>query len=269
MLHQHNRPAARPPPSHPASTTPTQSPGTPTPTQSPGLTPNPVRPNEPPSNIGNNSQNTVDDGHHHRGNFNQQLIPGYYGTNYWDNGYLGNQSQYYGQQYGQNEQNSYGDQQQQQSNQTVSPNQAPALIEPPRQADTPSLAAALQASPAYLAADAQVREAQTAYDAASEKVTDKLKQSPDYQQALQRKMADAAKVSANKAADPTASPEKAEPAAQAKLDAAKTVSDMEREALAADPQAVSAKSKLDICVAKRMAIRAQIQESLPNSASKH
>jgi hypothetical protein len=194
-------------------------------------------------------------------NGNALLIPGYYGDNYWDSGWANNQTQYYGQ-FNQNENTNQQPQQQ-------APDQTPAYYEPPGQADSPSLAAALRASPAYMEADAQERAAQAEYDAISQRVTDKLKQSPDYQKALQNKNADAAKVSSLKASDPTVSPEKAAPAAQAKLEAAKSVSDMQREALASDPQAMAAKEKLDDAVAKRTALRAQVQASLPNAAVKH
>jgi hypothetical protein len=119
-------------------------------------------------------------------------------------------------------------------------------------------------------ADAQERAAQSEYDATRQRVIDKLKQTPEYQHAAQAKQADASKLSSIKATDPTPAPEKTEHVAEAKLAAAKSVTDMENDALSADPQAMEAKEKLDAAVAKRSAIRAKVLSSLPTApAVKH
>ena len=234
-----------------------------------GTPENPTPTARPANQLGNgatvNGQNQVNRDNVNRersNNGNGYLIPGYYGTNYWDNGYLNNQTQYYGQ----FQQNDYNSNNQQQSQQQNGDTQAPALYIPPGQAETPSMTAAEKASPAYQQADVELRAAQAEYDAASQRVTDRLHQDPNYQQATEKKDADASKLSTMKDKKPAPSPEQAAPIAQAKLNAAKSVTDMERQAIMNDPQASAAKAKLDAAIAKRAAIQAQIEGSLPKAA---
>jgi hypothetical protein len=152
------------------------------------------------------------------------------------------------------------------ADQTLSAPVTPEVTPPqPAAVDTTSAAlnSALIASPQWRDADAQVRSAQSEYDAASAIVLAQLRTQPAYQQALAQKAADAQKLNSIEKKNPTPPMDRTQSAASAKLSAAETVTQMETAALAADPRASAAKAKLDAAVTNRLEIRRQIEASLP------
>jgi CCR4-NOT transcriptional regulation complex NOT5 subunit len=152
------------------------------------------------------------------------------------------------------------------ANQTLSAPTNPEVTPPPPSApDTTSasLNSALIASPQWRDADAQVRLAQSEYDAASAIILAQLRTQPAYQQALAQKAADAQKLNSIEKKDPAPPMDRTESAATAKLTAAQTLTQMETAALAADPHASGAKAKLDAAVINRLEVRRQIEASVP------
>jgi hypothetical protein len=121
------------------------------------------------------------------------------------------------------------------------------------------------ASPQWRDADAKVKIAQAAYDAASSRVLAQLRTQPDYQQALARKQQDARKLTSLKTKDPNPPIARAAPIAKAKLDAAKSVTDMENAALMADPQASAANAQLKAAIVQRDEVRQAVESALPKA----
>jgi hypothetical protein len=131
-----------------------------------------------------------------------------------------------------------------------------AYVPPPSPPSQPPTAA-LVTSPQWREADEQVKIAQSAYDREAARVLAQLKTNPDYREAVDRKNGQAQRVASLQTASATATPATTPPTTQraevamAKLDAAKTVTDMETAALGADPQATAAKAKLTAALARR------------------
>jgi hypothetical protein len=113
---------------------------------------------------------------------------------------------------------------------------------------------AFEASLEWVAATAEVKAAQEAYNAASKTVINGLKAKPEYQQAVQRESESKATVAAHQQNPGTATPEQLTTPATVALDAASDVTKMEEAALAADKNASDAKSKLAEATAKLNAI---------------
>jgi hypothetical protein len=127
------------------------------------------------------------------------------------------------------------------------------------------VANAVDKSPALVAADGSVTQAESAYNEARERALAALRQQPAYQQALARRHAAARAVHAARATDGTDATPVAEPpsnavvtAATAKMDAGDEVTKMEAEAVASDPAAASAKARLDQATADRDTLKAQL-----------
>jgi hypothetical protein len=114
-----------------------------------------------------------------------------------------------------------------------------------------------EASPEWMTAQADVKRAQDAYDAASKPVLDALRANPEYQQAVEAERSAKATVAAHRQDQPGATPEQMAPRAEQALAAASAVTTMEREALASDSNASTAKAKLDDATARLNALQAQ------------
>lgn len=119
----------------------------------------------------------------------------------------------------------------------------------------------LQGSPSYRQAVADLAKAQAAYDAASAKALEKLKQDPKYKQLVQRRDQAEDKVEAVQAAARIPSPAQVTPAAQKKLDLSSQVTRMEQDAIANDPQAAAAKNKLIDLNAQVQTLKKQAQNA--------
>jgi hypothetical protein len=126
--------------------------------------------------------------------------------------------------------------------------------------------AALSASPQWRDADLKVRVAQNQYDSAAARVMGKLRSDPAYQQALAFKERDADQLAVIQSKNSTPSIDRTAPVATAKLDAAQTITQLENQAIVADPQASAAKSDLDAAIAHRNEIGAAIEAALPKPA---
>lgn len=114
-----------------------------------------------------------------------------------------------------------------------------------------------EASPDYMTAQADVKKAQDAYEAASKPVLDGLRVKPEYQRAVEDEKSAKATVAARRDAKPGVTPEQITPKATEAMEAATEVTKMERDALASDGTAASAKAALDEATARLNALQAQ------------
>jgi hypothetical protein len=131
---------------------------------------------------------------------------------------------------------------------------------PSPEAAQAQLTNAVDKSPAMVAANTAVQSAQAAYDSERARIISTLKDKPDYQQALARKNTatehvDAVKGTGNPNAVPTPAVTNA---ATVKMDASEDVTRIEEQAIAADPKALEAKTKLNTAIADRDALRAKL-----------
>lgn len=141
----------------------------------------------------------------------------------------------------------------------------PVAPDLPHKDNTPSPAGvaaqiqnAVDGSPQMLAANAEVQRAQAAFNENRQRVLEPLRQKPEYKLAVARRKQADAQVQALREANPGAAPADMAPAAAAKLSAGDEVARLETEALTADPQAATARAKLDEAVARRDALRKQM-----------
>lgn len=125
---------------------------------------------------------------------------------------------------------------------------------------SPALRKALDASPQYKEATAQLIKAWTAYAEAAERVLSAAHKTPRYKRALadlQRAEAGMAAIKSN-----VAQADKLVSAAQAVIDARKSLRDQEEAALAADGNVQRLKKQLDQAVERRNRIRKDIEAKL-------
>jgi hypothetical protein len=115
---------------------------------------------------------------------------------------------------------------------------------------------AVDKSPQMIAANNAVASAQQAYNSERERVLAALRDQPEYKDAIARKHAADAHVTDAKAEH------QSQPAvvglATAKMDAGDEVTKMQEQAIATDPAASAAKSKLNAAIADRDALRANL-----------
>ena len=156
-----------------------------------------------------------------------------------------------------NQSNSTAQQTQPQTNNQAG-NQTGETISPA--AAQAQLTNAVDKSPAMMSANAAVQSAQLAYDNERVRVMATLTHKPEYEQALAKKNQAADQVNEVKEmSKPTTAPTAAVTnAATVKLDASGDVTKMEEQAIAADPQAADAKSRLAAAVADRDQLRAKM-----------
>jgi hypothetical protein len=122
---------------------------------------------------------------------------------------------------------------------------------------------AVEKSPAMVAANNSVQQAQSALDSATQRDLAALRAKPDYQQALARRHAASSDVHQARASSGTDSPAVVN-AATKKLDAGDDVTKMEAEAVANDLTAAAAKARLDQAIADRNVLRAQLTATAEN-----
>ncbi|HYE20241.1 MAG TPA: hypothetical protein VEA69_17465 [Tepidisphaeraceae bacterium] len=143
----------------------------------------------------------------------------------------------------------------------------PPVVTTPAPAATPSPAAeqaralnALEASPVYRQALADVSAAEEVYTLAERRVLDRLKRdNPRYRQLMEEKAAATDRVEAVQAAARIPSPDRVTPAAQAKLEVGSELTRLEQEAVAADPEASAARAKLTQAQQRVTVMRKQVQ----------
>ena len=114
---------------------------------------------------------------------------------------------------------------------------------------------AINNSPAMIAANQVVQNAEAAFNSAKAAALEKLKQQPEYQAAAARRHAAAQQLHAVRTATPPPQPADLLPPAQAKLEAGDEVTRMEEKAITADPAASTARKQLQDAVTKRDALR--------------
>jgi hypothetical protein len=128
---------------------------------------------------------------------------------------------------------------------------------------------AVDKSPALIAANGSVNQAQSMYTEARERAIAALREKPEYKAAVARRHAAAGDVRAAKGGDAT--PATGQPssavvaAATAKLEAGDEVTRMEEQAVAADPAASAAKARLDQATADRDTLKAQLTSQVQQS----
>lgn len=135
------------------------------------------------------------------------------------------------------------------------------------------LASQFRSTHDFVQADKEAKEAQAAYDAAVRKVRSQLRQSDDYRDAVAQKRDAQQHVEAVQAAHrigPTTAPageyfpQQAVNAAQQKLNAAKEVTNIEREQFEQDPAVREARERLDAAVARVNQLKHDFDAKLAN-----
>jgi uncharacterized protein YdcH (DUF465 family) len=114
---------------------------------------------------------------------------------------------------------------------------------------------ALEASPDYRLAVSELQKAQADLDSATDRVRDKLKENPQYKALVDERDGLQDKVEAVQASAKIPAPEQVTPVAQRKLDLSGKITRMERDAIAADPQALAAQKRVDVANARVTAMR--------------
>ena len=121
---------------------------------------------------------------------------------------------------------------------------------------------ALQGMPAYSQALVEFKAAQQAYEDASARVLAKLRKDPQYQRLVaERDRAEDHVEAAQASARIPPNPERVTPAAQRKLNVSSKITNMEQDAIAADPEASAAKAKMVEANARLSALRKQAEAS--------
>jgi hypothetical protein len=121
---------------------------------------------------------------------------------------------------------------------------------------------AVQGMPAYSQALVEFKAAQQAYEDASARVLAKLRKDPEYQRLVARRDRAEDRVEAAQAgAKIPPSAERMTPAAQQKLNVSSKITNMEQDAIAADPEAAAAKAKMVEANARLSALRKQAEAS--------
>jgi hypothetical protein len=228
-------------------------PGQPPPPSAPGRPGAGMQPGQPPApslprNPGDIQNNNARDRHGRRA----FILPGslygwapyswwYNGNSYWD-GYDGS---------------SYSDRD------TGSSDYVPPAVPPDTAIPTDEQAKALnqlEGMPDYRRALTEVKQAQADYDAASARVLDKVKEKADYQALVKERDRAEDRVEALQAGARIPSPERVTPVAQRKLEVSAKITRMEQQAINADPQARSAKAKLQEATDRVTAMRQQARD---------
>jgi hypothetical protein len=175
---------------------------------------------------------------------NSAWMPTVFNDGYYDNGY-------YGDDYRADDRDRY--------DRAVSPPTPPTPSPTQEQARA---ANALQGMPAYNQAMVEFKSAQAAYDDAVARVTDRLRQDPEYRRLVAERDRAGDRVEAVQAGARIApNPDRVLPAAQQKLQVSSKITKMEQDAIAADPQASAAKAKLVEANEKLTALRKQAEAS--------
>ncbi len=105
--------------------------------------------------------------------------------------------------------------------------------------------ATFEASEEWVKTETELAAAQTAYDDASKPVLEALRAKPEYKQAVEAELKAKEEVVAKQQSEPNASPAQLLPKAENAMEAASTVTTMEREALEADSNVAGLKAKLE------------------------
>jgi hypothetical protein len=117
----------------------------------------------------------------------------------------------------------------------------------------------LEGMPEFRQLTAELGRAQAAYDAAAARVLDKLKKSQEYQDLVRQKDHAEDRVEAVQAGATIPNPDAVTPAAQRKLNLSAQITKMEQQAIAADPQASTAKRAVQEINDRLTALRKQAQ----------
>jgi hypothetical protein len=121
---------------------------------------------------------------------------------------------------------------------------------------------AVQGMPAYSQALVEFKAAQQAYEDASARVLAKLHKDPEYQRLVaQRDRAEERVAAVQAGAKIPPSAERVIPAAQQKLNVSSKITNMEQDAIAADPEAATAKGRMVEANARLSALRKQAEAS--------
>jgi hypothetical protein len=142
-------------------------------------------------------------------------------------------------------------------------NYVPPAVPPDTATPTDEQAKALnqlEGMPEYRHALTELKQAQADYDAASARVLDKVKENADYQALVKERDRAEDRVEALQAGARIPSPEQVTPAAQRKLEVSAKITRMEQQAINADPQARSAKAKLQEATDRVTAMRQQARD---------
>ena len=186
--------------------------------------------------------------------------PGWYGNGY-GNGY----NNYTGYNFT-NDSGAYGQATENVQAQQTYPT-APVVTGASAVANQAIIANGVDKSPALIAANGSVNQAQLAYNEARERALASLRQKSEYQEALARRHSAAGEVHTAKVdagpTPPTAPPSDAVvAAATAKLQAGDEVTKLEEQAVATDPAASAAKARLEQASADRDSLKAQLTAQL-------
>jgi hypothetical protein len=117
----------------------------------------------------------------------------------------------------------------------------------------------LEGMPEFRQLTAELGRAQAAYDAAAARVIDKLKKTPEYQDLMRQKESAEDRVEAVQAGAKIPNPQTVTPEAQRKMNLSAAITKMEQQAIAADPQASSAKRAVQELNDRLVALRKQAQ----------